>query len=64
MNLKVSDVNEQSGLVGWLSDGELNMKETKETMRKDLKYDESDRDDRGELANLVIWFVMYRVYVG
>jgi len=33
-------------------------------MRKDLKDDESNRDDRGELANLVILIVMYRVYVG
>jgi len=40
------------------------MKETRETMRKDLKDDECDKDDRGELANLVILFVKYRVYVG
>jgi len=59
-----SDMNEWSRLVGWLSDGESNMKETKEMMRKDLKYDKSNRDDRGELRNLFIWFVMYRVYVG
>jgi len=57
-------MNEQSGSVGWSLDGESNMKEIRETTRKDLKYDKSDRDDIGELANLVIWFVMYRVYVG
>ena len=57
-------MNEWSGLVRLSSDGESNTKETKETTRKDLKYDGSDRDDRGELVNLLIWFVKYRVYVG
>ena len=60
----VSGVNECSRSIRWLSDGELNMKETRETMRKDLKYDENDEDDSGELANLLILIVMYRVYVG
>ena len=60
----VSDVNEQSGSIRWLSDGELNTKETRETMRKDLKYDENEQDNSGELANLLILFVKYRVYVG
>jgi len=64
MNPKVSDVNEGCRSVGWSSDGESNMKETKETTRKDLKCDEGDRDYRGELANLVLLIVMYRVYVG
>ena len=40
------------------------MKETKETMGKGLNFDKDDKDDSGELANLLIWFVMYRVYVG
>jgi len=60
----VSDVNEWSRSIGWLSDGELNMKETREMIRKDLKYDKNDEDDSGELANLLIWFIMYRAYVG
>ena len=40
------------------------MKETRETMRKDLKYDKNEEDNSGELANLLILVVMYRVYVG
>ena len=50
MNPVVSSVNEWSESIGWSSDGESNMRETRETMRKDLKYDENDRDDREELA--------------
>jgi len=57
-------VNEQSRSIRWLSDGESNMKETRETMRKDLKYDKNEEDNSGELANLLILVVMYRVYVG
>jgi hypothetical protein len=57
-------MNKWSRSVRLSSDGESNMKETKKVTRKDLKYDESDRDNRGELANLLIWFVKYRVYVG
>ena len=45
-------------------DGELNMNVMKENNGERLNFDEGDQDDRGELANLVIWFVMYRVYVG
>jgi len=51
-------------VVGWLLDGESNMKETRETMRKLLKYDKNNEDNSGKLANLVIWFIKYRVYVG
>jgi len=29
-----------------------------------LNFDEDNKDDNGELANLVLWFVMYRVYIG
>jgi hypothetical protein len=57
-------MNKLSRSVGWSLDGESNMKETRETTRKDLKYDECNRDDIGELANLVFWFVKYRIYVG
>jgi len=47
-------------------DGEWNTNEMKGTMRKDLKFDEGDRDDKGEPANLLLLlfgFVMYRIYV-
>jgi len=64
MNTEVSNVNERSRSFGWLSDGEWNVNVMKEMMRKDLKYEESDRDNREELVNLLIWFVKYRVYVG
>jgi len=39
------------------------MKETKETTGKSLNFDKDNKDNSGELANLLIWFVMYRVYV-
>jgi len=53
----------------WMVDGwrkEYNWNEGNDEER--LKYDESDRDNRGELANLLlllllIGFVMYRIYV-
>ena len=32
--------------------------------RERLNFNKDNKDNSGELANLVIWFVMYRVYVG
>jgi len=42
------------------------MSETKETIGKRLNFDEGDKDDRGQLRNLVLLifgFVKYRIYV-
>ena len=31
--------------------------------RERLNFNEGNNDDSGKLTNLVLWFVMYRVYV-
>jgi len=50
-------------VIGWNMEYELGEGNDEERLR----FDEGDKDDRGELANqvlvLVIWFVMYRVFI-